>query len=467
VSSSVLSDNSDAATDGAGGGAINNEYILAVSDSTLSGNSDDSPGGPGGGAILNLYRLTVTNSTISDNTTQGSGGGIDNAGTNLQLTGSTLSNNTAPEGGGGGIQNDGGLNVNDSTLADNSAASGGAMWLAGPAYVYNSTVADNSAVAIVHGGTGNGLGWNFWTTSNAYVVLTASIIAEGATSGGDCVGPTHDLGYNIDDDGTCGLRAPSISKSTTLDSTVGPLASNGGPTQTIALFSGNPGIDYVPAADCPSTDQRGFARSAPCDIGAYDTDSGNQMPQTITFTSTSPSDATVNGPKYGVTATGGGSGNPVVFSSATTSVCTVSGSEVSFVGIGTCTIDADQAGSANYTSAPQVQQSFSVTAAVGPCGRTATRCFTSATGDSVTVGSSFSFSVTTAGSPSPQIKDNGKLPRGIRFHRGIGMASIAGTPISTKHRSAVGTYPLTITATFGRGKTRDVVTQAFTLTVVS
>jgi len=83
------------------------------------------------------------------------------------------------------------------------------------------------------------------------------------------------------------------------------------------------------------------------------------------------------------------------------------------------------------------------------------------------VGSSFSFSVTTAGSPSPQIKDNGKLPRGIRFHRGIGMASIAGTPISTKHRSAVGTYPLTITATFGRGKTRDVVTQAFTLTVVS
>jgi len=49
----------------------------------------------------------------------------------------------------------------------------------------------------------------------------------------------------------------------------------------------------------------------------------------------------------------------------------------------------------------------------------------------------------------------------------MGMASIAGRPISTKHRSAVGTYPLTITATFGRGKTKEVLTQEFTLTVVS
>src|ERR1019366_7028253 len=63
-----------------------------------------------------------------------------------------------------------------------------------------------------------------------------------------------------------------------------------------------------------------------------------------------------------VSATGGGSGNPVTFTSATTGVCTVSGSTVTFVGVGTCTINANQAGNASYSAASQVQQSFSVVA---------------------------------------------------------------------------------------------------------
>ena len=41
-------------------------------------------------------------------------------------------------------------------------------------------------------------------------------------------------------------------------------------------------------------------------------------------------------------------------------MCTVSGSTASFVGLGTCTIDVDQAGDASYLPAPQVQQSFAV-----------------------------------------------------------------------------------------------------------
>jgi hypothetical protein len=84
--------------------------------------------------------------------------------------------------------------------------------------------------------------------------------------------------------------------------------------------------------------------------------------QAISFTSTAPASATVGGATYTVTATGGGSGNPVTFTSATTSVCTVSGSTVSFIGAGTCTINANQAGNTNYNAAPQVQQSFSVKA---------------------------------------------------------------------------------------------------------
>jgi hypothetical protein len=81
--------------------------------------------------------------------------------------------------------------------------------------------------------------------------------------------------------------------------------------------------------------------------------------QTISFNPAAPPGA-VYGGTYTVGATGGGSGNPVIFSSTTLSVCTVSGSTVTFVGVGTCTVAADQAGNGNYNAAPQVTQSISV-----------------------------------------------------------------------------------------------------------
>src|SRR5207253_1254415 len=84
--------------------------------------------------------------------------------------------------------------------------------------------------------------------------------------------------------------------------------------------------------------------------------------QTISFTSTAPVGATVGGPTYTVTATASPSGLPVTFTidATATSVCSIAGSTVSFIGVGTCVIDANQAGDANYNAAPQVQQSFAV-----------------------------------------------------------------------------------------------------------
>ena len=85
--------------------------------------------------------------------------------------------------------------------------------------------------------------------------------------------------------------------------------------------------------------------------------------QSITFTSTPPNPAVVGG-TYPVTASGGASGNPVTFSidSSAHGSCSISGATVTLVAVGTCVIDANQAGNASYEAATQVQQSFAVSA---------------------------------------------------------------------------------------------------------
>nr|WP_324258970.1 DUF4347 domain-containing protein [Cellvibrio fontiphilus] len=89
-------------------------------------------------------------------------------------------------------------------------------------------------------------------------------------------------------------------------------------------------------------------------------------PQTITFADpgaqnfgTAPDLSTLGA---GVSST---SGLTVTFTSATTSVCTVtSGGLLTFITAGTCTINADQAGDSSYLPAAQVSRSFTVIAVV-------------------------------------------------------------------------------------------------------
>ena len=72
----------------------------------------------------------------------------------------------------------------------------------------------------------------------------------------------------------------------------------------------------------------------------------------------------MGGPTYTPMASGGGSGNPVIFSidASATSVCSISitSGVVSFTAVGSCVIDANQAGNADFSPAPQVQQKFAV-----------------------------------------------------------------------------------------------------------
>jgi hypothetical protein len=90
--------------------------------------------------------------------------------------------------------------------------------------------------------------------------------------------------------------------------------------------------------------------------------------QTISFTA--PSLGAV-GRSATLAATGGASGNPVVFSvdaSSGKGVCDVSGTDgttVTYTAPGDCVIDANQAGNASYSAAPEVQQTTVVVVTKG------------------------------------------------------------------------------------------------------
>jgi hypothetical protein len=88
-----------------------------------------------------------------------------------------------------------------------------------------------------------------------------------------------------------------------------------------------------------------------------------KAPQAITFSSSPPASPKVGGGAYTVSADGGASGKPVTFSidaSSTAGACSIAGAVISFTGVGTCQVDADQAGDATYDAAPQVQQTMTV-----------------------------------------------------------------------------------------------------------
>ncbi len=87
--------------------------------------------------------------------------------------------------------------------------------------------------------------------------------------------------------------------------------------------------------------------------------------QTIQFTSTAPAGLMLGDPPAVVTATASsGLAVTLTVDPASTAVCALSGNSsgslVSYLGYGTCTIDANQFGDSTYRAAQQIQQSFDV-----------------------------------------------------------------------------------------------------------
>ena len=268
------------------GGGIFNNGTLAITNSTFSGNS--ASGGSGGG-IVNADTLTITNSTFSGNNAV-AGGGIVNTGT-LTITNSAFSGNSASSSVGGGITNAGTLTITNSTFSGNSANWGGGINNTNTLIITNSTFSGNSAVTS-GGGIFNSSAGTLTVTNNTFSGNTASSSGGGGifnaaggsasllntivanNTGENCIGTITNGGNNIDDGTTCNWGSSNGSMSTTI-ALLGPLADNGGPTQTMALLVGSPAIDgvtYSAPNHAPTTDQRGVARpiGGGYDIGAYE-----------------------------------------------------------------------------------------------------------------------------------------------------------------------------------------------------
>jgi CSLREA domain-containing protein len=286
-------------TTGGFGGGINNNLngALTVRDSTVSGNSAT---GFGGGGINNNSSgtLLVTRSTISGNSAQNGGGVSNNFGGIATITFATISGNTATGNiGGGGILNNssGRLNLYVSTVSGNASAGFG-----GGGLMSNSTGQLDLQINTISGNTttgsngGGGIYQNSTPTIAALISLT--IADNSSTNGGanlhinsgqtpltvlntiianpvggpNCgtLGPTSN-GFNLASDASCNLAAAGDAQNA--NPLLGPLANNGGLTQTHGLTAGSPAIDTGSPAVSPG-DQRGVARpvGAGFDKGAFE-----------------------------------------------------------------------------------------------------------------------------------------------------------------------------------------------------
>jgi len=265
---------------------VGRSTTVTISGVTIANGRAQDAAGFFGGNIRNAGTLRVIDSTITGGRAS-SGGGIANMGGDLTVENSTISGNSALDGGGdsGAIQNYEGvtggaatLTVLNSTISGNSARLGGGIfdWTDSPSPPGNVISITNSTITGNTSGDRGGGGGLHVSGGGAVASLTNTIVA-GNTSlgsplncGADTGGSISSSGDNIESGADCGFTAPGDLQST--DPLLGPLADNGGGTDTHALTNLSPARDTANGLVCPPTDQRGVdrPRGPGCDIGAFE-----------------------------------------------------------------------------------------------------------------------------------------------------------------------------------------------------
>jgi MBG domain (YGX type)/Carboxypeptidase regulatory-like domain len=165
---------------------------------------------------------------------------------------------------------------------------------------------------------------------NGTATLTATLAVGGSGLGGKTVA------FALNGTSVGSATTSALGEATLPNVSLAGITGGVYPGGVSASFAGDPG--YLPSA-------------------GSNTLTVTRLAQTITFDPIP--DAVATDPPITLSATGGDSGNPIVFSTSSTA-CSVSGNIVTLLAAGTCAINADQAGNDNYEPAPTVTRTFSI-----------------------------------------------------------------------------------------------------------
>ena len=257
------------------GGGVTSDF-LTINDSVISSNNAANSGG----GMYAYTSLSMNTSTVNNNKAKFLGGGIQ--GVTLTIYGSTINGNSA--GTGGGLLADLAVVITNSTVSGNSAGQGSGIDTPSLQSTWVTITANTGA------GQNGGLGWYLENggqpSSLSHTVIAGNLpgnssfahdfdTSSAITVGGDhsWIGTMNATAQNDLANGVLIASCPTLG--------LGPLANNGGGTQTHALVPGSclidaggtttpiPGIVY---------DQRGmgFARfvNTHSDIGAFEYQGG-------------------------------------------------------------------------------------------------------------------------------------------------------------------------------------------------
>jgi hypothetical protein len=318
---------------------------------------------PASAVFNSQFTVAATGGGSGNAVTFSSGGGCSNSGATFTMTSGTTTcqvkydqagntnYNAAPE-------------VTESVSAQKASQAITVTTHAPASGVFNSqfTVAANApggAVAYSSGGSCSNSGATFTVTSGTG---TCTVMYDQAGS----------ANYNAAPEVTESVTATKAAQAITV-TTHAPAAAVFNTQFTVAATgggSGNP-ITFSSGGGCSSSgatftmtsgttacqvkyDQAGSANynAAP---EVTETVTAQKASQSIAVTTHAPASA-VYGTSFGVAASGGGSGNPVTFSSG--GGCSNSGATFTMTsGTTACQVKYDQAGSANYNAAPEVTES--------------------------------------------------------------------------------------------------------------
>ena len=286
-----------------GGAVLNGSGPLTITNSTFI----DNQAGSGGAIYANSGRLTVSDCSFIENRAvaapetpggYGDGGAIYTYRTTIEIDATEFIGNTAVAGGAAAFRSGTTITgISNSTFANNHVTNdGGAIYADEPLVIVNSTFSANKAGSLAgavmawatsNEGDSTIVASTFWGNTapnggssiapNGKVTISGLILAD--QGGSSCMVYASDQiidgGYNLSSDATCISAETSVV--TTDPLLLGPLADNGGLTQTHALLPGSPALDRIPLGTlgCGTTlmtDQRGVARpkDAGCDIGAFE-----------------------------------------------------------------------------------------------------------------------------------------------------------------------------------------------------